>query len=39
VDRQGLTFQRREHDAMILRAGDGRGRMRIDTGSGDVRIR
>lgn len=39
VDRQGLTFQRRERDAMILRAGDGRGRMRIDTGSGDVRIR
>jgi Toastrack DUF4097 len=39
VDRDGLTFQRRERDAMVLRAGEGRGRMRIDTGSGDVRIR
>jgi hypothetical protein len=39
VNRQGLTFQRREHDAMVLQAGDGRGRIRIDTGSGDVTIR
>ncbi len=39
VDRDGLTFVRRERDAMVLRAGEGRGRVRIDTGSGDVRIR
>jgi hypothetical protein len=39
VDRDGLTLQHREHDAMILRAGSGRGRLLIDTGSGDVRIR
>lgn len=39
VDRDGLTLQRRERDAMVLRAGEGRGRLRIDTGSGDVRIR
>jgi hypothetical protein len=37
--RDGLTLQRREHDRMILRAGDGRGRLVIDTGSGDVTIR
>jgi hypothetical protein len=32
-------MERREHDAMVLRVGDGRGRIRIDTGSGDVTIR
>ena len=37
--RDGLTLQRREGDTMILRAGEGRGRMVIDTGSGDVTIR
>jgi hypothetical protein len=39
VERQGLTLQRRQHDTTILQAGDGRGRMRIDTGSGGVTIR
>jgi len=39
VTRQNVVMERRGHDAMILRVGDGRGRLRIDTGSGDVTIR
>lgn len=39
IQRDGLTLQRRESDRMILRAGDGRGRLAIDTGSGDAIIR
>ena len=38
VERAGVTMQGRQGDTKTLRVGDGRGRMRIDTGSGDVTI-
>ena len=39
VIRQNVVMERRAHDAMVLRVGDGRGRIRIDRGSGDVTLR
>lgn len=39
VQRQGVTMQRRQSDSTVLQVGDGRGRIRIDTGSGDVTLR
>ena len=37
--RTGAVFERRDSDGMVLRFGEGRGRIRIDTGSGGVTIR
>ena len=39
VNRTGVVFERRDEDSVVLRVGQGRGRIRIDTGSGDVVIR
>lgn len=39
VNRAGAIYERRGDDGMVLRFGEGRGRIRIDTGSGDVTIR
>jgi hypothetical protein len=39
VQRAGGIFERREEDGMVLRFGEGRGRIRIETGSGGVTIR
>ncbi len=39
VQRAGGVFERRDESGMTLRFGDGRGRISIDTGSGDVVIR
>jgi len=39
VNRTGAIFERRGDDGTVLRFGDGRGRIRIDTGSGNVVIR
>jgi DUF4097 and DUF4098 domain-containing protein YvlB len=39
VARDGALFERRGEDGTVLRFGEGRGRIRIDTGSGDVVIR
>lgn len=39
VQRSGAVFERRDEDTVVLRFGQGRGRVRIDTGSGDVVIR
>jgi DUF4097 and DUF4098 domain-containing protein YvlB len=39
VERDDAVFQRRDDDATVLSFGQGRGRVRIDTGSGDVLIR
>ena len=39
VNRSGAIFERRGDDGTVLRFGDGRGRIRIDTGSGNVVIR
>jgi hypothetical protein len=39
VRRPGVVFERRDEDHMVLRFGDGRGRIRIDSGSGRVTIR
>lgn len=39
VERTGAVFERRSDDGMVLRFGEGRGRIRIDTGSGGVTIR
>jgi len=39
VQRAGAIFERRSDDETVLRFGQGRGRVRIDTGSGDVVIR
>ena len=39
VIRSGAIFERRDEDHLVLRFGDGRGRIKIDTGSGGVTIR
>jgi len=39
VQRAGAMYERRDSDGAVLRFGEGRGRIRIDTGSGDVTIR
>lgn len=39
VQRAGAMYERRDADGAVLRFGEGRGRVRIDTGSGDVVIR
>jgi hypothetical protein len=39
VQRSGAIFERRDEDTVVLRFGQGRGKVRIDTGSGDVVIR
>jgi hypothetical protein len=39
MQRTGAVLERRDSDGMVLRLGDGRGRIKIDTGSGDVTIR
>jgi len=39
VDRSGGIYERRSDEGIVLRFGEGRGRIRIDTGSGDVTIR
>ena len=39
VNRPGAVFERRDEDHMVLRFGQGRGRIRIDSGSGRVTIR
>ena len=39
VQRAGAMYERRDSDGAVLRFGEGRGRIRIDTGSGDVVIR
>ena len=39
VDRSGGIFERRDDDGTVIRFGEGRGRIAIDTGSGGVRIR
>ena len=39
ISRTGVVFERRDEDGVVLRIGQGRGRIRIDTGSGDVVIR
>jgi hypothetical protein len=39
INRTGVVFERRDEDGVVLRIGQGRGRIRIDTGSGDVVIR
>ena len=39
VARPGAVFERRDEDHTVLRFGEGRGRIRIDSGSGRVTIR
>jgi hypothetical protein len=39
VTRPGAIFERQDEDETVLRFGEGRGRIRIDTGSGGVTIR
>jgi hypothetical protein len=39
VNRSGAVFERRDEDHMVLRFGQGRGRITIDSGSGGVTIR
>jgi hypothetical protein len=39
VARGGAIFERRDSEGMVLRFGEGRGRIRIDTGSGSVTLR
>jgi hypothetical protein len=39
VDRSGGVYERRSDEGVVLRFGEGRGRIRIDTGSGDITIR
>jgi DUF4097 and DUF4098 domain-containing protein YvlB len=35
---EGVEIRRREEDEISLRIGDGRSRVRLDTGSGSIRI-
>jgi hypothetical protein len=39
VNRSGAIFERRDRDHLVLRFGEGRGRITIDSGSGSVTIR
>ena len=39
VNRPGAIFERRDEDHLVVRFGEGRGRIRIDSGSGGVTIR
>jgi lia operon protein LiaG len=39
VNRPGAIFERRDDDHLVLRFGQGRGRIKIDSGSGGVTIR
>ena len=39
VARAGAIFERRDEDETVLRLGEGRGRIKISTGSGGVTIR
>jgi hypothetical protein len=39
IERSGAIFERQDDGELVLRFGEGRGRIRVDTGSGEVRIR